>query len=129
VNCRTISSFEKLKDETHILTHMLIELTENAINKVKEVALSEKIAPIIRAGIKGGGCAGYSYDLHYEEEEHITDTDQVVEFNEVKVVVDMMSLTYIEGTTIDYIEGLMGAGFKFINPSASNTCGCGSSFS
>ena len=109
---------------------MSIELTENAIKKVQEIATAEDSAAIIRAGVRGGGCAGYSYVLTLEEEADINDTDNVVEFDGgVKVVVDMMSMTYLDETTIDYVDGLMGAGFKFINPAAKKSCGCGSSFS
>jgi len=108
---------------------MSIELTENAIKKVQEIATAENSVAIIRAGVKGGGCAGYSYVLTLEEEAGINDTDNVVEFDGVKVVVDMISMSYLEETTIDYVDGLMGAGFKFLNESAKTTCGCGSSFS
>jgi len=106
----------------------MLELTDKAVDKVKEIAQKEDLTPIIRTGIKGGGCSGYTHDLFFEEEENVNDTDHVFEFGEIKVVVDMMSMTYIEGSIIDYVDGLMGAGFKFINPKAKSTCGCGSSF-
>lgn len=107
---------------------MTIELTEKAIGKVQEIAEADNLVPLIRAGVKGGGCSGYTHNLFFEEEEDINDTDHVFEFEGIRVVIDMMSMTFMEGTTIDYVEGLMGAGFKFINPSAKSTCGCGSSF-
>lgn len=107
---------------------MLIELTDKAIEKVKEFAAADDLQPIIRAGVVGGGCSGYTHKLLFEEEEDIVETDHIMEFGDVKLVVDMMSMTFIEGTTIDYVEGLMGAGFKFVNPKAKATCGCGSSF-
>lgn len=106
-----------------------IELTEKAIAKIKEIANSENLEPRIRAGIKGGGCSGYQHDLFFESKKDIRDTDNVFQFDGVEVVVDMMSMTYLVGTTIDYTDGLMGTGFKFINPAAKRTCGCGSSFS
>lgn len=108
---------------------MLVELTEKAVQKIKEIAEKEDMTPIIRAGVKGGGCSGYTHDLFFEKEEEIKDMDHVFEFDGVRLIVDMMSLTYIEGTSIDYVDGLMGAGFKFNNPKAKRTCGCGSSFS
>lgn len=108
---------------------MTVELTENAIKKVKEIAVDESLPFIIRAGVKGGGCSGYQFVLLFEEEADIKETDNVFEYDDVRVIVDMMSMTYIEGTTIDYVDGLTGAGFKFNNPSAKSTCGCGSSFS
>ena len=108
---------------------MLIELTDKSIEKVRQIAAEEGSNPIIRAGVKGGGCSGYSYVLFFEDEAAINDTDNVVHFGDVRVVVDMMSSTYLEGTTIDYVDGLMGAGFKFNNKSAKKTCGCQSSFS
>lgn len=108
---------------------MLLELTDNAISKIREIAEAEDLTPMIRAGIKGGGCSGYTHNLFFEEDEKINETDHVFEFDEVRVVVDMMSMTFIEGTTIDYVDGLMGAGFKFNNPKAKATCGCQQSFS
>lgn len=108
---------------------MSLELTEKAVEKIKEFAKDGGLTPLIRTGVKGGGCAGYSHDMFFEQEDKISDTDYVFTFGEVKVVVDMMSMTYIEGTTIDYIDGLRGSGFKFLNPAAKSTCGCGSSFS
>ena len=110
------------------MTETLVALTKNAIKKVREIAVEEDSAAIIRAGVKGGGCAGYSYVLTFEVEDDIQDTDNVIQCEDVRVVVDMMSSTYLEGTTIDYVDGLMGAGFKFNNKSAKKTCGCGSSF-
>ena len=109
-------------------TRNLVELTEGARQKVVKIAEESSLSPIIRAGVKGGGCSGYSYVLFFEKEADINDTDSVIQLEEVKVVVDMMSMTYLKGTTIDYVEGLTGAGFKFLNPTK-KTCGCGSSFS
>lgn len=106
----------------------MLQLTEKAVSKIREISEKESIVPLVRAGVKGGGCSGYQHDMFFEEENKIRETDHVFEFDGVRLVVDMMSMTYIEGTTIDYIDGLMGTGFKFLNPRAKTTCGCGSSF-
>ena len=74
----------------------------------------------------GGGCSGFSYDLFFEDE--TTELDQTFESHGITLYVDMMSFQYLDGTEIDYVEGLHGAGFKFLNPTAKSTCGCGSSF-
>ena len=73
------------------------------------------------------GRAGFSYDLFFDEETDET-IDETFESHGIKLFIDMMSFTYLEGTEIDYVEGLYGAGFKFNNPNAKTTCGCGSSF-
>lgn len=107
----------------------MITLSKVAEDKITEIAQKEVLTPIIRAGIKGGGCSGYRYDLFFEDEKNIKETDHVFEFsNDVKVVVDMVSMTYLENTNIDYVDDLVGAGFKFNNPSSKTTCGCGQSF-
>lgn len=81
----------------------------------------------IRVGVEGGGCSGLMYKLDFDHE--LKDGDQVFEDNGVKVVVDKKSYLYLVGTELDYSGGLNGAGFTFINPNASRTCGCGESFS
>lgn len=81
----------------------------------------------LRISIKGGGCAGLKYNLDIDDRK--SKFDVVCRFGELKVVVDVFSLQYLANTTIDYQESLEGAGFKFDNPNARKTCGCGSSFS
>ena len=81
----------------------------------------------LRVAVDGGGCSGFTYDLYFEDE--TTDLDQVFESAGIKLFIDMMSYQSLENTEIDYVEGLHGAGFKFLNPTAKSTCGCGSSFS
>lgn len=106
----------------------MVTLTEKAVAKVKEIQQSESLSEQgLRVRVVGGGCSGFSYDLHFEDE--VSELDQVFESQGIKVFVDMMSCQYLEGTEIDYVEGMQGAGFKFSNPSAKSTCGCGSSFS
>ena len=82
----------------------------------------------LRVRVIGGGCSGFSYDLFFDDETN-EDIDEKFMTEDIPVFIDMMSYTYLEGTIIDYVEGLYGAGFKFNNPVAKSTCGCGSSFS
>ena len=104
----------------------MITITDKAATKVQEIATAEDLAGQgLRLRVVGGGCAGFSYDLYFDNP---TEVDQQFEVSGVKVVVDEMSLMYLVGTSIDYIEGLQGAGFKFNNPNVKSTCGCGSSF-
>jgi len=106
----------------------MIELTPKAAEKVKEIRDSEGLGTQgLRVRVLGGGCSGFSYDLYFEDE--TTDMDQSFESHGIPIYVDMMSFQYLEGVEIDYVEGLHGAGFKFLNPQAKSTCGCGSSFS
>jgi iron-sulfur cluster insertion protein len=107
---------------------LMIALTEKAAEKVREIALEEKLdGQGLRLQVKGGGCSGFQYDLYFDEKP--TDMDQVIESHGVQLFVDPLSLQYLENTEIDYVEGLHGAGFKFNNPNVKGTCGCGSSFS
>ena len=106
----------------------MITLTDKASEKVKEIQGAEGLAGQgLRLRVIGGGCSGFSYDLFFDDE--VTDMDETFESNGIPLYVDQMSLTYLTGTEIDYVEGLYGAGFKFNNPTAKSTCGCGSSFS
>ncbi|MEM6958584.1 MAG: iron-sulfur cluster insertion protein ErpA [Myxococcota bacterium] len=106
----------------------MLTLTTKAAEKVKEIQDAEGLHEQgLRVKVVGGGCSGFSYDLFFEDE--VNDFDQRFDSHGVPIYVDMMSFQYLEGTEIDYVEGLHGAGFKFINPQAKATCGCGSSFS
>jgi iron-sulfur cluster insertion protein len=106
----------------------MIALTPKAAEKVLEIRDTEGLAGQgLRVRVIGGGCSGFSYDLFFEDQ--VTDMDQTFESHGIPLYIDMMSFQYLEGTEIDYVEGLHGAGFKFVNPQAKATCGCGSSFS
>jgi iron-sulfur cluster insertion protein len=106
----------------------MITLTDKASEKVKEIQAAEGLqGQGLRLRVIGGGCSGFSYDLFFDDE--VTDMDETFESHGIPMYVDQMSLTYLTGTEIDYVEGLYGAGFKFNNPVAKSTCGCGSSFS
>jgi len=103
-------------------------LTPKAAEKVREIRAAEGLGEQgLRVRVIGGGCSGFSYDLFFEDE--ISDLDQRYESHGISMYVDMMSYQYLEGVEIDYVESLHGAGFKFQNPNAKSTCGCGSSFS
>jgi iron-sulfur cluster insertion protein len=106
----------------------MVIITPVAAAKVNEIREAEAIESnlALRLRVAGGGCAGFSYDLYFDEPAEV---DRQFEVQGVKVVVDEMSLMYLVGTEIDYVEGLQGAGFKFNNPNVKSTCGCGSSFS
>lgn len=106
-----------------------VQLTEKAVEMTR-TALAEtqgEDGDFLRVGIKGGGCAGFEYSLSFTDE--VDEDDVVTLFEGVKVVTDTFSASYLKGTDLDYVETLQGAGFKFINPNAKRTCGCGSSFS
>ena len=106
----------------------MLQITPTAAVKVNEIRQAEAIESnmALRLRVVGGGCAGFSYDLYFDEPAEV---DRQFEVQGVKCVVDEMSLMYLVGTEIDYVEGLQGAGFKFQNPNVKSTCGCGSSFS
>ena len=105
-----------------------IYLTEAAIAAVKN-AISQEGQPgdALRVSVVGGGCSGYQYNLDFEKESRMGDL--TLTFGEVQIFIDPVSAGYLKGTVIDYMSGLQGTGFKFENPNAKRTCGCGSSFS
>jgi iron-sulfur cluster assembly accessory protein len=105
-----------------------VALTAKAVEMVKSAMAQENLQGYgIRVGVVGGGCSGFQYSMDFENQAR--DGDVSFEQDGVKVFVDPMSSMYLQGVTIDYVVGLQGAGFKFSNPNAKNTCGCGSSFS
>jgi len=108
----------------------MITLTEKAALEVKRTmqeALPEGDA-YLRVGIAGGGCSGFSYKLGFDPSAD-AEKDHIAEQHGVKVAVDKKSALFLEGTTVDYVDALDRRGFKFENPNATNSCGCGSSFS
>jgi iron-sulfur cluster insertion protein len=103
-------------------------LTDVAVEKVKEVIAREGVkGGGLRVSVVGGGCSGFQYNLSLDESAR--EDDMVIEQEGVKLFLDPISQQYVYGTVIDYVSGLHGAGFKFVNPNATRTCGCGSSFS
>ena len=106
----------------------VISLTEAAIKEVKRLVNVQGITEGgLRLGVKGGGCSGLSYTINFDEK--IGPHDQVYDIEGVKVIVDAKSAIYLQGTQLDYQKDLMGGSFKFVNPNANKTCGCGESFS
>ncbi|HWX56741.1 MAG TPA: iron-sulfur cluster assembly accessory protein [Verrucomicrobiae bacterium] len=104
-----------------------VNLTPNAVSKVKEIMSGQSPVPAgLRIGVVGGGCSGFSYSMSFENGAGVM--DKVYTFNDLKVFVDATSAMYLNGCTVDYVETLEAAGFKFENPNVKSTCGCGSSF-
>jgi len=107
----------------------VITLTPRAIKELQRIVNDQSLPAdtVLRVGVKGGGCSGFSYSLGFDDTVH--EDDQVTEVDGFRVVCDPKSFLYLSGTQVDFEESLMGRGFKFGNPNASKTCGCGESFS
>lgn len=106
---------------------MAIEMSETALVQVKKLIESQSSPDLkLRMGVKGGGCSGMSYTLQLDNQKH--EGDEVFQFDGVTVLVDMKSYLFLNGTKLDYVEDIMGGGFRFENPNAERSCGCGSSF-
>ena len=107
----------------------MVTVSDKALEHVIELMMQQGITPdthFLRVGVKGGGCSGLSYAMDFDD--NVTDMDEVVDLNVLRVIIDKKSLLYLYGTELDYSDGLNGRGFNWINPSASRTCGCGESF-
>jgi len=105
----------------------MLELTDNAVNKIKDLLLEENDPTVnLRVFVQGGGCSGFQYGFTFDNSKN--DDDFTVEKDGVTLLVDSMSSQYLIGAKIDYIEDLMGSQFKIDNPNAQTSCGCGSSF-
>jgi iron-sulfur cluster assembly protein/iron-sulfur cluster insertion protein len=106
----------------------MIALTETASSKVKELLEAEAQPELfLRVAVRPGGCSGLSYEMFFDSDRAADDIEAT--FGDVKVVVDPASSQYLDGASLDYKDGLQGAGFTINNPNATRTCGCGSSFS
>ncbi|WP_432698488.1 HesB/IscA family protein [Marinobacterium sp. YM272] len=106
----------------------MIQLTENAIGAVSRfIESAGKPIAGLRIKVEGGGCSGLQYGMKLEES--AADDDQVVEMGGLRILVDPASQPMLENVTVDFLDGLEGSGFKFENPNATNSCGCGKSFS
>ena len=106
-----------------------ITLTDSAIAKVAELIAAEGADETLalRVAVKSGGCSGFNYDMFFDSE--FADDDVTRDYEGVKVVVDSASAELLVGSTLDFADGLQGAGFHITNPNATRTCGCGNSFS
>ncbi len=106
----------------------VIILTAQAQSKVSELLAEEDNSEelVLRVAVKPGGCSGFSYDMYFDTE--TASDDLILSFGTVKVAVDQESSEMLKGSTLEYEDGLQGAGFHIVNPNASRTCGCGNSF-
>lgn len=106
----------------------MITLTDSAVAAVQRfIDNAENPMAGLRIKVEGGGCSGFQYGMKLEAE--VDQADQVVEFDGLKVLLDENSAPLLDGVIVDFVDGLDGSGFKFENPNASNSCGCGKSFS
>lgn len=105
----------------------MIEINEIAANKILEIAADEGLeGQNLRVKIIGGGCAGFSYDLFFDDKDALP-MDEVFEDKGVTIVCDPLSFQYLDGVEITFLDSLYGSGFKFLNPNVTSSCGCGSS--
>ena len=106
----------------------IVSMTDAALKEVQRLLDLQGIEEGgLRLGVKGGGCSGLSYTVNFDDK--IGEFDSVTEIDGVKVIVDAKSAIYLQGMTLDYQKDMVSGAFKFINPNASKTCGCGESFS
>jgi iron-sulfur cluster assembly protein len=105
----------------------VVTITPAAVEEIKRLMAEEKEDNLyLRLGVSAGGCSGMSYTMAFDTKKR--EFDREMDFDGVKVLVDLKALMYLAGTTLDYKGGLMGGGFAFHNPNAKRSCGCGSSF-
>jgi iron-sulfur cluster insertion protein len=105
----------------------MVNLTESAVGKVNEIIAQENQAgKALRIYVEGGGCSGFQYGFQFDE---ARTGDEIVGFRGFQLLVDPFSMNYLQNSTVDYVDGLYGAGFRITNPNASGSCGCGNSFS
>ncbi len=105
----------------------MINVTETAASRISELLAEEqKVNSGLRVFVQGGGCSGFQYGLMIEES--LGDSDQIFESNGVKLYVDPISIRYLKGAEVDFVETVTGGGFTIKNPNAVSTCGCGQSF-
>lgn len=105
----------------------MISVTPAAAQEIKRLLEKQNQPDLaLRVGVKGGGCSGLSYSMNFDSQK---EGDNVFENEGVKVIVDPKSYLYLDGTQLDFVDGLEGRGFKFVNPNSRSSCGCGESFS
>ncbi len=113
---------------TNLTSTAILDVTTPASAKVKELLAAEGNDELaLRVAVRPGGCSGFSYEMFFDSE--FADDDTLSEADGVKVVVDAASAPYLKGASLDYKDGLQGAGFAINNPNATKSCGCGQSFS
>lgn len=106
-----------------------IQITENALKQIFALRASQGQDLCLRVGVRQGGCSGMSYLMDFEQVGNIRPDDEVYDYDGFKVVCDRRSILYLYGLVLDYSNAMIGGGFQFTNPNASQTCGCGKSFS
>lgn len=104
-----------------------VTLTDKAAARINALAAQEHVAPNLRISVEGGGCSGFSYKMDFDETQK--DDDIVIERDGAKLLIDSLSLMYMEGSEVDFVTNLIGQSFEIRNPNASSSCGCGTSFS
>jgi iron-sulfur cluster assembly protein len=110
------------------ITHPIVSVTDKAADQIKKFMKEVKGEPeFLRLYVQGGGCSGLSYGMSFETDQE--NDDSLIETNGVKFLIDSYSINHLEGTNVDYIESLMGSGFKINNPNVTKSCSCGNSFS
>lgn len=108
----------------------MIKLSQAAADEIKRLKSKQKQPNLLfRFAVKPGGCSGWFYDMSFNHEQTLTDSDYVFTCSDIQVVLDTETAAHIQGLTIEYSEDLMGGGFRFYNPQAKTVCGCGNSFS
>jgi iron-sulfur cluster assembly accessory protein len=108
----------------------MIHVTETAATKIQELLAEEhKLGAGLRVFVQGGGCSGFQYGLMIDEGEGHQESDNVFDVNGIRLLVDPISIRYLRGAEVDFVDNQMGGGFTIKNPNAKSTCGCGSSFS
>jgi iron-sulfur cluster assembly accessory protein len=119
---------QTITPEAPVLTGSLITVTESAAGKIRELLSEEgKAESGLRVFVQGGGCSGFQYGLMIEEGGGVG--DQQFESNGVRLFVDPVSVSYLKGAEVDFVDTVTGGGFTIKNPNATSTCGCGQSFS
>lgn len=108
------------------MTENSVTITENAAKRIAKILGAESDKNALRISVEGGGCSGFSYKFDLTAERH--DDDIVVERDDARVLIDQMSLIYMAGSEIDFIDNLLGQSFQIKNPNAVASCGCGTSF-
>ncbi len=115
-----------MHDET-IIDAGPVRLTERAAKRIGEILQAEAGAAMLRVAVTGGGCSGFQYDFCFDEAR--ADDDLLIARGAAKVLIDPVSLDFLKGAEIDFVEEMIGAAFRINNPNATSSCGCGTSFS
>ena len=105
----------------------MFDVSDKALNRIESVCSKKPDDKYFRISVNGGGCQGFSYSFSFDNK--IKDDDKILNFPKVKVLIDETSLTFIQGSRLDFVEDMIGSYFKITNPNATSTCGCGTSFS